>query len=97
MFQLAMYVATIREMFRPGVLWFLKDPNDPNFNAMRELLRRSLSGLVRKLITGIILYGSIIIGVIGGGIQLILLLDYTSTFFFGTATIFKVLPLRLEY
>jgi E3 ubiquitin-protein ligase DOA10 len=97
MFQLAMYVATIREMFRPGVLWFLKDPNDPNFNAMRELLRRSLSGLVRKLMTGIVLYGSIIVGVIGGGIQLILFFDHISIVLFGSATIFKVFPLRLEY
>ncbi len=97
MFQLAMYVATIREMFRPGVLWFLKDPNDPNFNAMRELLRRSLSGLVRKLLTGILLYGSIIIGVIGGGIQLILLSDLLFGKLFEEPSIFTVFPLRLEY
>lgn len=97
MFQLAMYVATIREMLRPGVLWFLKDPNDPNFNAMRELMKRSLAGLVRKLIIGIILYGTIILGVVGGGVQLIVLCDSIAVKYLGPSTIGKILPLRLEY
>lgn len=97
MFQLAIYVAFIREMFRPGVLWFLKDPNDPNFNAMRELLRKSIFYLIRKLLTGAVLYGTIIIGVVGGGIQLVLLADLVSVQLTGPVTIFKVFPLRLEY
>jgi E3 ubiquitin-protein ligase DOA10 len=34
MFQFAVYVATIREILRPGVFWFIRDPNDVSFFLM---------------------------------------------------------------
>ncbi|KAJ3367659.1 hypothetical protein HDU91_001226 [Kappamyces sp. JEL0680] len=96
MFHVASYVAMVREMFRPGVLWFLKDPNDPNFNAITELLKRTIFSQLRKLLTGMILYGTVIFGVFGGGITLIRLSDYVVAKVLGENSLLQVLPLRLD-
>jgi hypothetical protein len=92
MFQFAMYVGSVREILRPGVLWFIKDPSDPNFNPMNEILKRPFLSQVRKLAIGVILYSTIAISIFGGAVSFISLC--TSEIRSGS---FKVFPLRWEF
>lgn len=66
MFQFAMYVSTVREIVRPGVMWFVRDPNDPHFQPMQEILDRGFLLQLRKLTAGVIMYTIMILGGIGG-------------------------------
>lgn len=34
----ASFVQWVRDVVRPGVLWFLRDPSDPNFNPLKEMI-----------------------------------------------------------
>ncbi|KAJ3244898.1 hypothetical protein HK104_008001, partial [Borealophlyctis nickersoniae] len=49
MFQFALYVSTIRDIVRPGVLWFIRDPNDQRFHPMNDILERPFLLQLRKL------------------------------------------------
>lgn len=96
MYHFAIYVGVVREIIRPGVLWFIRDPNDPQFNAMRDIISRPVLSQIRKLLIGVVLYGSIIIGIVGGSIQTIAIYDYVIDSYLGKS-VFKILPLRLEF
>ncbi|KAJ1949707.1 hypothetical protein EC988_004664, partial [Linderina pennispora] len=60
MYHFANFVAYCREVLRPGLLWFIRDPNDPQFRPMRDILEGSLKQQMRKIWTGAIMYFSII-------------------------------------
>lgn len=36
-FYFASFVLLLREVLRPGVLWFLRNLNDPDFNPVQEV------------------------------------------------------------
>ena len=36
-FYFASFILLLREVLRPGVLWFLRDLNDPDFNPIQEV------------------------------------------------------------
>lgn len=36
-FYFASFILLLREVLRPGVLWFLKNLNDPDFNPIQEV------------------------------------------------------------
>ncbi|KAH9244286.1 hypothetical protein BASA81_018320 [Batrachochytrium salamandrivorans] len=94
MFQVAIYITFVREVVRPGVMWFMRDPNDPRFNPMQEILERPFLTQARKLAVGALLYGALIVGVIGGTVGLFIVLQYM----FGIQSgIMKILPLRWEF
>ena len=38
-FYFASFILLLREIFRPGVLWFLRNVNDPEFNPIHEVCR----------------------------------------------------------
>lgn len=55
MFHFAMFVSMCREIVRPGTLYFIRDPNDPQFQPIREILERPTMHQLRKIgISGII-------------------------------------------
>lgn len=93
MFQFAVFIALIRDILRPGVLWFIRDPNDPNFNPMRDIYRRPFFNQLRKLFIGVCLYSIIIIGSVGGTIGMI----YYWDLFFKKGGFLKIWPLRWEF
>jgi len=39
-FYFASFILLLREIFRPGVLWFLRNVNDPEFNPIHEVRDR---------------------------------------------------------
>nr|PNR39211.1 hypothetical protein PHYPA_019489 [Physcomitrium patens] len=38
MLQISIFVSLLREVLKPGVLYFLRDPADPNYNPFRDLI-----------------------------------------------------------
>ena len=42
-FYFASFVILLREVLRPGVLWFLRNLNDPDFNPIQEMIHLSLA------------------------------------------------------
>jgi len=39
MFYFAIFVNIARNLLRPGVLWFLRNPNEPTFDPLQEMVR----------------------------------------------------------
>lgn len=67
MFVFALFVSLCRKIMRPGVLYFVRDPNDPNFHPIKDVLERPLLSQLGKIgISGIIY--SILITVCLGGV-----------------------------
>ena len=65
MFHFALFVAMCRKMFRKGVLFFIRDPDDPTFHPVRDVLERSVISQLRKIISSAMIYGGLVIVCIG--------------------------------
>lgn len=61
MFHFALYVAMCRRIFRNGVLYFIRDPDDPNFHPVRDVLERPVSSQLRKIGFSALVYGGLVI------------------------------------
>ncbi|KAI1303396.1 hypothetical protein EDD11_005359 [Mortierella claussenii] len=61
MFNFSVFVSLCREVVRPGVMWFIRDPNDEGFHPVREILERPVLVQLRKLGTGALMYFTLII------------------------------------
>lgn len=67
MFQLAMFVTMCREnIMRRGVLYFVRDPNEPNFHPIKEIMDRRLIPQLRKIAISGVMYAILICVCIGG-------------------------------
>ncbi|KIO34092.1 hypothetical protein M407DRAFT_3567 [Tulasnella calospora MUT 4182] len=49
-----------RAAMRPGALWFIKDPSDPNFHPIRDILDRPTVTQMRKLGSSAMLYSGVL-------------------------------------
>ncbi|KZP01895.1 hypothetical protein CALVIDRAFT_532640 [Calocera viscosa TUFC12733] len=56
MFQFAMLLDGCRKIMRPGALWFLKDPQDPQYSPIQDILGRPAASQLRKLLTSALMY-----------------------------------------
>ncbi|KAJ3353630.1 hypothetical protein GGF32_002925 [Allomyces javanicus] len=65
MFHLANFVGLFRDTVRPGVMWFIRDPNDPNFSPFREIVNRPMTAQMRKMLVSMGMYLSVIGGTVG--------------------------------
>ncbi|XP_022903950.2 E3 ubiquitin-protein ligase MARCHF6 [Onthophagus taurus] len=54
----ASFVLLLREILRPGVLWFLRNLNDPDFSPIQEMIHLPILRHVRRLILSAIIFGS---------------------------------------
>ncbi|KAF9190282.1 hypothetical protein BGZ50_000313 [Haplosporangium sp. Z 11] len=61
MFNFSVFVGFCRERIRPGVMWFIRDPNDQGFHPVREILERPVMLQLRKLGNGALMYFTLII------------------------------------
>ena len=50
-FYFASFVILLREVLRPGVLWFLRNLNDPDFNPIQEMIHLSIPRHMRRYAT----------------------------------------------
>ncbi|KAK9463665.1 uncharacterized protein V1516DRAFT_668395 [Lipomyces oligophaga] len=66
MFHFALFVSMCRDIVRPGVLYFIRDPNDPNFHPIREVLDRSFIMQIYKILVSGVIYCGLICICLGG-------------------------------
>ncbi|KAJ3031027.1 UNVERIFIED_CONTAM: hypothetical protein HDU68_006865 [Siphonaria sp. JEL0065] len=71
MFQFAGYVQSVRKVVRPGVVWFIRDPEDPQFHPMQDILEKPVLTQLRKLSFGAMMYGVVVISTVGGFVGLV--------------------------
>ncbi|KAK3302789.1 uncharacterized protein B0T15DRAFT_543953 [Chaetomium strumarium] len=75
MFHFALFVSMCRKVFRKGVLYFIRDPDDPEFHPVRDVLERRVTTQLRKIAFSALVYGALVIVCLGGvvwGLSLIL-------------------------
>ncbi|KAG9484621.1 hypothetical protein GDO78_007988 [Eleutherodactylus coqui] len=60
-FYFASFILLLREVLRPGVLWFLRNLNDPDFNPVQEMIHLPIYRHLRRFILSVIVFGSIVI------------------------------------
>lgn len=53
----ATFLELLREVVRPGVLWFLRNINDPDYSSLQEKIHLSIFRLTRRLILSTMVYG----------------------------------------
>jgi len=83
MFNLALFVNMTREIMRPGVLYMIRDPNDPSFHPVKDILDRSILTQLRKIALSALIYFVFIVLCIG-----------TTVYTLRALTGDKILPLR---
>ncbi|KAI9692694.1 MAG: hypothetical protein M1820_009444 [Bogoriella megaspora] len=66
MFHFALFVSMCRKIMRNGVLYFIRDPDDPTFHPVRDVLERNVSTQLRKITFSALIYGGLVIVCLGG-------------------------------
>ena len=59
-YQFAILLAGARTIMRPGAMWFIKDPQDQNFQPIRDILDRPTFLQLRKLFVSAIMYAIVV-------------------------------------
>ena len=66
MFHFALFVSMCRKIMRTGVLYFIRDPDDPTFHPVRDVLERNLFTQLRKIVFSALVYGGLVMICLGG-------------------------------
>ncbi|XP_059314009.1 probable E3 ubiquitin ligase SUD1 isoform X1 [Lycium ferocissimum] len=61
MLQISIFVSLLRGVLRTGVLYFLRDPADPNYNPFRDLIDDPVHKHARRVLLSVAVYGSLIV------------------------------------
>ncbi|XP_076018405.1 E3 ubiquitin-protein ligase MARCHF6-like [Genypterus blacodes] len=77
-FYFASFILLLREVLRPGVLWFLRNLNDPDFNPVQEMIHLPIYRHLRRFILSVVVFGSIVLLMLWLPIRVIKL--FSSTF-----------------
>ncbi|KAF2453951.1 hypothetical protein BDY21DRAFT_366660 [Lineolata rhizophorae] len=85
MFHFALFVSMCRKIMRSGVLYFIRDPDDPTFHPVRDVLERNVATQLRKIAFSALVYGALVIVCLGGvvwglyyGFDNVLPINFTS-------------------
>ncbi|KAK4988289.1 hypothetical protein LTR50_004022 [Elasticomyces elasticus] len=65
MFHFALFVSMCRKIMRSGVLYFIRDPDDPTFHPVRDVLERNVTTQLRKIAFSAVVYGALVIVCLG--------------------------------
>ncbi|XP_055371835.1 E3 ubiquitin-protein ligase MARCHF6 [Condylostylus longicornis] len=57
----AAFVSLLREVLRPGVLWFFRNLNDPDFSPIQEMINFSVLRHTRRLIASAVIFGTAVL------------------------------------
>ncbi|RCI03461.1 hypothetical protein CU098_011114 [Rhizopus stolonifer] len=71
MFLFAVFVTLCRSIVRPGVMWFIRDPTDPQFHPLREIVERPVLFQYQKIGSSGLVYVFAIFLCIGGVVHTI--------------------------
>lgn len=63
-FYFASFILLLREVFRPGVLWFLQNLNDPDFSPIQEMIHLPIWGHIRHFLASLIIFGTTVLLII---------------------------------
>ena len=66
MFHFALFVSMCRKILRKGVLYFIRDPDDPTFHPVRDVLERPVATQLGKIAFSALVYGGLVILCLGG-------------------------------
>ena len=66
MFHFALFVSMCRKIMRKGVLYFIRDPDDPTFHPVRDVLERPVLGQLSKIAFSALVYGGLVMLCLGG-------------------------------
>ncbi|KAF7594536.1 hypothetical protein BBP40_008983 [Aspergillus hancockii] len=66
MFHFALFVSMCRKVMRSGVLYFIRDPDDPTFHPVRDVLERNITTQLRKIAFSALVYGTLVTICLGG-------------------------------
>lgn len=66
MFHFALFVSICRKIMRKGVLYFIRDPDDPTFHPVRDVLERPVPAQLGKIAFSALVYGALVIICLGG-------------------------------
>lgn len=53
----ASFILLLREVLRPGVLWFLRNLNDPDFSPIQEMIHLPILRHIRRLVASVVIFG----------------------------------------
>lgn len=94
MFQFAQLVSTIRStFFRRGVLWFVRDPQDEDFNPIREMVDKPIAFQLEKILISLNAYCLILFNCVGLSTFTIWCISYVLK----TLSCGSHLPLKINY
>lgn len=65
LFYFATFITVCREIIRPGVMWFIRDPNDPQFHPVQEMVERPLPNLLHKISQSALVYSVMLVFGVG--------------------------------
>ncbi|KAJ1732932.1 hypothetical protein LPJ61_001810, partial [Coemansia biformis] len=65
MIHFARFVLHCRQVMRPGLLWFIRDPNDPEFHPMREILEDRMLPQQYNIARSALMYCGVILSCVG--------------------------------
>ncbi|XP_015110584.1 E3 ubiquitin-protein ligase MARCH6 isoform X2 [Diachasma alloeum] len=57
----ASFILLLREVLRPGVLWFLRNLNDPDFSPIQEMIHLPILRHARRLVASAVIFGTAIL------------------------------------
>lgn len=99
MIKFAVYVNMCRGILRPGVLYFIKDPNDPNLHPIGDIIQRTLTFQLGRIGISAIAYFILIVVCIGSVVWSMRYIFHASVIPFqlsdlsGTIPLFITIPL----
>lgn len=71
MFHFALFVSMCRKIFRKGVLYFIRDPDDPTFHPVRDVLERPVMTQLSKIAFSGFIYGGLVYLCLGGVVYIL--------------------------
>uniref|UniRef100_A0A915KD79 RING-type E3 ubiquitin transferase n=1 Tax=Romanomermis culicivorax TaxID=13658 RepID=A0A915KD79_ROMCU len=71
-FYFASFILLLREVLRPGVLWFLRNLNDPEFNPIQEMIQYPVFHHIRRFAASVVMFGVTILIIVYYPIRIIL-------------------------
>lgn len=64
MVHISLFISLLREVVKPQLLWFLRNPDDPEFHPFRELVEKPLSRHARRMCISVIIYVPLILALV---------------------------------
>jgi E3 ubiquitin-protein ligase MARCH6 len=59
--QISIFVSLLRGILHSGVLYFLRDPADPNYNPFRDLIDDPIHKHAQCVLLSVVVYGRLIV------------------------------------